>query len=248
MAPEQGRPSSKSADREMTAWIQGLSKAQLIEHLEAVQIDATGTMDDLRRLLRDYVRKNPHAFALPTTSNRGSVVQINEIGIPASPEVKPEDDSPTDDPPNDDERAEFMSIYEPAPVIPRSRTIESGQLMDRVRKWGCHFDGKDAFAFLERLNDLREAYGVTGPQLLRSLPELLRGDPLLWYRNNRHAWGTWTAFENAFRRRYLPLNVSKQLRRSNVSINRAKPSIISSTQFALRCVARGDSPKQISWR
>jgi len=60
-----------------------------------------------------------------------------------------------------------------------------GETMNLVRKWGCRFTGKDPLAFLERVEELRSGYGLTYEQLLRCLPELISGEPLLWYRNNR---------------------------------------------------------------
>jgi len=34
--------------------------------------------------------------------------------------------------------------------------------IDQIRKWGCHFDGKNPVAFLERVEELKSAYGITG--------------------------------------------------------------------------------------
>jgi len=78
-----------------------------------------------------------------------------------------------------------------------------GETMNLVRKWGCHFTGKDPLAFLERIEELRSGYGLTNEQLLRCLPELIAGEPLLWYRNNRKSWGDFVA---SFRLCYLPHN------------------------------------------
>jgi len=81
-----------------------------------------------------------------------------------------------------------------------------GETMNLVRKWGCHFTGKDPLAFLERIEELRSGYGLTNEQLLRCLPELITGEPLLWYRNNRESWTTWEDFVASFRLCYLPHN------------------------------------------
>jgi len=81
-----------------------------------------------------------------------------------------------------------------------------GETMNLVRKWGCHFTGKDPLAFLERIEELRNGYGLTNEQLLRCLPELITGEPLLWYRNNRESWTTWEDFVASFRLCYLPHN------------------------------------------
>ncbi|KMQ92682.1 hypothetical protein RF55_7293 [Lasius niger] len=67
----------------------------------------------------------------------------------------------------------------PEPAQPDPATV-----LNQIRKWDLHFDGRDPFAFLEQLSELKRAYGYTGNLLLLGLPELLRGDPLLWYRNN----------------------------------------------------------------
>jgi len=81
-----------------------------------------------------------------------------------------------------------------------------GETMNLVRKWGCRFTGKDPLAFLERVEELRSGYGLTHEQLLRCLPELISGEPLLWYRNNREFWENWEDFVTAFRLSYLPHN------------------------------------------
>jgi len=90
---------------------------------------------------------------------------------------------------------------------------DTAKIMNQIRKWGCHFDGKDPFAFLERIKELRQGYGYSGEQLLLGLPELLRDDTLLWYRNNRAAWSSWEEFNQAFRRHFLPRRYRGQLTR-----------------------------------
>ena len=85
--------------------------------------------------------------------------------------------------------------------------------VNQIRKWGCHFDGKDPIAFLERVEELQAAYGFTGLQLVRGLPEMLRGDALFWYRNNQSAWDEWDGFAEDFREYYLPRRYAAKLRR-----------------------------------
>lgn len=51
--------------------------------------------------------------------------------------------------------------------------------LNQIRKWRCHFDGKDPHAFLERVEELRHMYDIHGVSLIAGLPELLRGDALL---------------------------------------------------------------------
>jgi len=91
-----------------------------------------------------------------------------------------------------------------ADLAPTASPPHFGETMNLVRKWGCCFTGKDPLAFLERVEELRSAYGLSNEQMLRCLPELISGEPLLWYRNNRESWATWADFVNSFRLCYLP--------------------------------------------
>lgn len=103
---------------------------------------------------------------------------------------------------------------EDTPRTPATQVSEmpnTSQIMNQIRKWGCHFDGRDPLAFLERIEELRQGYGYSGEQLLLGLPELLKGDVLLWYRNNRDEWTTWKEFDQAFRQQYLPRRYRVQL-------------------------------------
>lgn len=90
---------------------------------------------------------------------------------------------------------------------------DTTQIINQIRKWGCGFDGRDPWAFLERIEELSQGYGYTGQHLLMGLPEMLRGDTLLWYRNNRSQWRTWEEFCADFRAQYLPRQYHAQLRR-----------------------------------
>jgi len=50
--------------------------------------------------------------------------------------------------------------------------------MNQIRKWGCHFDGRDPLSFLERIEELQLQYRYTDELMLAGLPELLRGDAI----------------------------------------------------------------------
>ena len=82
-----------------------------------------------------------------------------------------------------------------------------------IRKWGCQFDGRDALAFLERVEELRSSYGLTPEEVLTGLPVLLKGEPLLWYRNVRDSVRTWEEFEKELRLYYVPRRIKAQLER-----------------------------------
>jgi len=110
---------------------------------------------------------------------------------------------PTETIPEDPEAIEQKEDIRPTPT-------DTAEVMNQIRKWGCHFDGKDPLTFLERTEELRQGYGYSGEQLLLGLP---RGDTLLWYRNNRASWSSWEEFDRAFRRHFLPRRYRGQLTR-----------------------------------
>jgi len=85
--------------------------------------------------------------------------------------------------------------------------------MNQIRKWGCHFDGRDPLSFLERVGELQRQYQFSNELILDGLPELLRGKALLWYRNFREEWQTLEDFQQAFRRQYLPRRYQARLTR-----------------------------------
>lgn len=81
----------------------------------------------------------------------------------------------------------------------------SSTLCDRVRKWNLRFDGRrDAVSFLERLEELREAYALSPEEVLKAMPELLQGQALLWFRNNRDFWTSFSDFRRAFEANFFP--------------------------------------------
>jgi len=41
-----------------------------------------------------------------------------------------------------------------APAPPSDPDLRPAKVMSQMRKWGLHFDGKDPWAFLERINEL----------------------------------------------------------------------------------------------
>ena len=77
------------------------------------------------------------------------------------------------------------------------------EILDQIRKWNCHFDGKDLYTFLDRVEELRTGYGFTKTDLLHGIPEILRGNALEWYRNFATDCRDWDAFVEKLRDFYL---------------------------------------------
>jgi hypothetical protein len=168
-----------------------LDKSTHAYRAHAIQqsISSEGTVDDLRRRLRDFFRHNP--TALTPTNHEGERATVGSHESEPKTEVfltLSAGPSRPLTPRCDDDRGSYFSAADPpAPAI---TLADPARTMDQIRKWGCYFEGKDPVTFLERVDELQARYRYSGAQMLLGLPELLRGEPLLWYRNRRRAWSS----------------------------------------------------------
>lgn len=72
-----------------------------------------------------------------------------------------------------------------------------------MQKWGCQFDGLDPYTFLERKKELQQVYQLSKKRMLRSFSELLKGDALLWYRNEIRIISFYGELLKSLRQHYL---------------------------------------------
>jgi len=177
----------------MKRWIYDLTKEQAVSEATNRGLDPTGTLDDIRRRLSRHVSAQSEMFPLTKTDSATNLA-------PAT--VKP----PAPPPP--------IPVYDDAATHAKT--------MNQMRKWGCHFDGRDPLTFLERIEELQTQYRYSGDLMLEGLPELLRGDALAWYRNNRTDWHSWVDFTTALRHQYLPRRYQARLAR-DIQDRRQKP-------------------------
>jgi len=73
------------------------------------------------------------------------------------------------------------SLLPPPPPEPVKNNTAHGKCMNQIRKWECHFDGRDPLSFLERVAELQRQYRYTDEIMIDGIPELLRGKALAWY-------------------------------------------------------------------
>jgi len=125
-------------------WIYRLTKNELIIDLQTLGVDATGTVEDLRRRLSQFVSQNLDMY-------RATLPE--EKGVTCDQKIFPAEENST--------------------------TEITARTIDQIRKWRCHFEGKDPLAFLKRVEKLKSAYGLAGQQLLNGLPEFLWGGCLI---------------------------------------------------------------------
>lgn len=84
-----------------------------------------------------------------------------------------------------------------------------------VYKWNLRFSGvenrESLMSFLEKVEDLREARGLTEQQLFRSAHDLFTGFALQWYRNIRSEISSWEELVRALKRDFLPFEYELDL-------------------------------------
>jgi hypothetical protein len=179
-----------------------------------MNLSIEGTRDELRKRLSEYVRAHPEQYIRVNW-----ILQLDEITLKAELEDcglevtgSKEDlalrlfqyvrDHP-------EEFSEFSAeLGEVSQVTESQRPLP----LDTVRKWGLKFTPYDSVhTFLERLGELKVAYRFSDEDMLRAIPELLKGQAILWFRNNQSTWNTWGEFFTSFKDRYLPVDIDEVL-------------------------------------
>lgn len=153
----------------MKAWIQKLSKEQVISELSARNLPTEGTMDELRQRMRHFVDINP------TSRSTSNATMVEET--------------------------------------PRATELDTGEAFNQLRKWGLQFDGRDPLGFLEQVEELCDAAGFPQELLLKGLPIFLKGEALLWHRNNKEFFESWEQFRRELISHFLSPHFQAKLTR-----------------------------------
>lgn len=123
-----------------------------------------------------------------------------------------------------------------------TKTSSRAEILNQVRKWNTFFDekNKDAVLFLERVNELREIYEISKEDLVIALPELFRGNTLLWYRNNHELWKSYDDFVKDFKRSFFPKQYDLQLEEQIRNRKQRPGETINEYITAIRTLIRRD--------
>lgn len=71
---------------------------------------------------------------------------------------------------------------------------------------------QNVLEFLKRIEELATAYDLSLEILLRMMPELLRDNALLWYRNNNLQWNICHKFRESMQDFFLPSRYFERLK------------------------------------
>lgn len=115
------------------------------------------------------------------------------------------------------ESVQDVSIHElyntPPPVInatpaPPVSVMTPSKTPYPVFKWNLKFSGESKglslHNFLERVDELKSARGISDDVLFESAIDLFEGKALLWYRSNKHRVSNWESLSRLLRRHFEP--------------------------------------------
>jgi hypothetical protein len=109
-----------------------------------------------------------------------------------------------------------------------------------VRKWGLKFTPDYCVhTFLERLGELKVAYRFSDEDMLRTIPELLKDQAILWFRNNQRTWNKWDEFLTRFKDRYLSVDIDEVLADEIRLRNQGAEESVADYVTAVRTLMRG---------
>lgn len=184
--------------RKEVSWVNRLPKGKLVEIAEDQQINTKGTYTQLKKRLITHIKELEPSII--EQIKRLAEIRTNQCS-PEKITIESEEQSETDESEDDEEE-----------VCKPTKKISDIAIIEHVRKWSFRYDGgKDVIDFLERTEEQADIYQIERDRLLRTLPELLRGRALEWWRNNRNTWNTWAEFTVKIRQYFLPPQYKKAL-------------------------------------
>ncbi|XP_031350410.1 uncharacterized protein LOC116176081 [Photinus pyralis] len=96
-------------------------------------------------------------------------------------------------------------------------SIEMQQLLTKpkgaiIAKWNLTFDGQSSLPnFLERIEELRQAWNLSKEQVFESASQLFKGDALIWYRAVKGTIRNWDDLTSALKEAFLPCDYEYEL-------------------------------------
>lgn len=115
----------------MKAWVYKLNREQLAALANSYELDDTGSLEELRKRLQRFAA---HPERFEGMEEEGALLRLT-VTSPGN-----------------------AGFHTPTAVEP---DFFEGRAINQIRKWGCYFDGKDPAAFLERVEEMGGAYGLT---------------------------------------------------------------------------------------
>ncbi|XP_065368773.1 uncharacterized protein LOC135961204 [Calliphora vicina] len=173
-----------------TSWVYLLRKEELSQYLEEFALEATGSVEEMRRRLTTFItgeHKDKTLARLEELESRHS-----RSATPTALEL------PT---------VSFGGRSPQQPILSpgTASSQRAANHTPQMSLWSFRFDGgKDPLSFMERVEEMAEVYELNTDMLPRTMPELLKDSALLWFRNNIRHWQSWVTFRQDFLAFFLP--------------------------------------------
>ena len=148
------------------SWIYTLHKEQLEDELRRRGLNPIGAVAVLRQKLIAFVRAHPEMFVEKPTDppeykediDRSRDIEalqeeLNRLQPPASSPRQPTNTTEIENqtlPPH-----HFQQINIREEMDDHDPNAPYTKILDQMRRWNCHFDGKNLYGFLERLKELQ---------------------------------------------------------------------------------------------
>ena len=183
----------------IATWIHSLSKTDLVQCLTELEQDANGSVEELRKKFKAFIAEEGNLKKYETILSELQAQFTPSVSILKPP---PASQSRATSPISHSTQSRANS---PIPRQMADRIENQGKIMHQVWKWSVKFDGKTLpWNFIERVEELADAYNKPLDLLPQTMPELLTEKALLWYHNNNRRWNTWREFKSSLLEFFLP--------------------------------------------
>lgn len=181
-----------SSENTGTSWVYKLNRAELIKESLERGIEEEGTVDEMRKRLVKF-------FKSPLFQEEGSDTSGTEVADNSEREV-------------DHKAGPSANRVSKMRKHSRREEVSEAQIVDVVRKWSVRYEGgQEAMEFIERVEELAQCFQIPLDRMVFTLPELLKGKAIIWHRNNKTRWETWSEFRQCFYQFFMPRRYLKSL-------------------------------------
>lgn len=106
----------------------------------------------------------------------------------------------------------FNNTFQDLRSDPNNFQYDDSRRYVPITKWNLFFDGSASVTtFIEDVEELAEARGVSKQQMFQSASEFFKGDALLWFRPRKHKFADWEDLKRNLRSAFLPLDYELNL-------------------------------------
>ncbi|KAM8718740.1 hypothetical protein ACLKA7_001453 [Drosophila subpalustris] len=210
------------------SWVYFRRRDQLIAIALEFGLDTEGTVADLRTRVAEFVSISTHAEQVnqrlveleqqyrdaSRSEHSDSKSRSRSVSPVSIDRVVPQVivTAPGSQPPSS-RLLRGNRNHSPATQITSRTDIPYRTIVEKVHRWGIHFDGQsDPLSFFERVEERATAHLIDLAHLSQAIPELLTGNASDWFRVSRLQGASWATFKQDFLDFFLPPRYFQRLK------------------------------------